>query len=221
MKRVLIPVILILAVFVSITAQAMDLPDPDKRTFDQAVKELNTPEKVDTWIRKNITYNVNRYAEMVNFSKEHKKKNHLEDGDFWKAIQYPSETYAKRSGVCFDIANFAVYCLRQAGYDAKLLAVHYGDYSYSGKRLECHTHAICVVPVEDGWCVVGATEKASILPLGEYRNLKQVLDGPCYGSYYKIKFIFNYYYKMEGQSAQEQYQEWSPKEFCKLYDLKK
>ena len=221
MKRVAAPIIFLLALLFSATALARDLPDPNKVPFDEAVEQLNTPQKVNSWIRKYMTYDTTRAKEVIELGKDAMKRGLKGDAlhDFkWKHIHFPSETYAKRGGVCFDIANFATYCLNQAGYDAMIVGYRFKRTAKTGAP----THAACVCQADDGWYVVANATSRGIDPLdGPYPKLANVFNHPLFGSSLGIKCVFNTYAKTEGQTVREQYHEWSMKDFCKLYDLEK
>jgi hypothetical protein len=221
MKRVTIPIVFLLVVVVSVTAIAMDLPDPAKVPFDQAVKELNTPQKVNAWIQKYMAYDYSLVKELIKLANDAMKRGIKERTDafndlIWNLVRYPSETYTKRGGVCCDIANFATHCLKQAGYDAMVVGCRL---KRSGKKTGGRSHAVCVLRLEDEWYVVANATPDRIYGLdGPYPKLRQLLRAAFWEQHYGIKYIFNIYTKTEGQTAREQYDEWSVKEFCNLYD---
>ena len=217
MKRVAIPIVFLLAVLLAVPAMANDLPDPDKVPFDQAVKELNTPQKVNAWIRKYTSYDVPRAKEIVKYARKIRKERNLGKGDdvdlIWEIIYTPSETYAKRGGVCFDIANFATYCLRRAGYDAMTVSIHF----WRIPKVGADCHAISVCHTEDGWYIVADATRFKMHNIdGPFSKLKSIFTK--WHRRHGVKYIFNSYTKMEGQTAREPYHQWSLKEFCKIYD---
>jgi hypothetical protein len=86
--------------------------------FEQTIALLTTPEKLDQWLADNFEYD----WELLRRNQSTKWKSFH---DFWlHGIQYPIDTYFRRSGVCNDAANFAGYALNKAGYKVKILTAY-------------------------------------------------------------------------------------------------
>lgn len=107
--------------------------------FETVTSQLNTPEKVDNWLRRNFRYD---YAKNALF-----RSRMFTRAECYQRVNSPMETFCKKEGVCIDAANFAAYCLKKAGYKvrAPLVKIH-------GKG-----HMVCAVKVEDGWWIAGNT----------------------------------------------------------------
>lgn len=71
----------------------------DATGFDETVKALDTPWKINCWLQANVKYVKDRV-------------------DYWNT---PLETYNARCGDCDDYARFAQHCLNRHGYNSFFL----------------------------------------------------------------------------------------------------
>jgi len=124
--------------------------------FEQATAQLNTPEKVDKWLRANFIYD-------VSILRLCRSRTYTRAQVYDQLMKTPMEVFFKKSGVCFDAANFAAYCLDKAGYKvrAPLVKSH-------GKG-----HSVCAVMVDGKWWKCGDTR--AFFPVGPYESYKKLL----------------------------------------------
>jgi hypothetical protein len=121
-----------------------------KAEFDEIVAtQLNTPKKVSKWLWYHFTY-------------DHDKNRRDRNG--FIAIYAPWETYQEKSGVCYDSANFAGYCLSKAGYKCEMVYAR----AFPGRS----GHVVCAFKENGSWWVVGDTRNFSVD--GPYRDFKEI-----------------------------------------------
>lgn len=88
---------------------------PVSSEFDSIICSLDTPEKLEEWMRANIVYREDEYFE----------------SDFTDV----RTTYMRGYGDCDDYAMFASYVLEQHGHETWIISI-YGENGYG--------HAICI-----------------------------------------------------------------------------
>jgi hypothetical protein len=99
-------------------------------SFDEAIKALNTPEKINAWMLRNLAW-VNRRS-----------------GRTWKR---PVEMYQQRQGCCVKWANLAAYLLDHNGYEVRVV---FGRYP-PGHPGPLSGHAVCAYKKDGKWYVAG------------------------------------------------------------------
>jgi hypothetical protein len=140
---------------------SLSLPDPRKVPFDGAVAQLNTPEKVNTWLVKYFKYD---YVKL---------KRNVKAGYF--EIDPPQKTYSTRKGVCRDAANFASYCLFKAGYEVSLLRVIFQRRTPSG----ANGHFICVYKNNGKWWIIADAAPYPVRHIqGPYDTIEKAAKSP-------------------------------------------
>jgi len=159
MKRVkLLSVLALVALLVVSCATLLNLQYSDEQIaeFEGVTAQLNTPEKVDGWLRNNFSYN---YDTLALFRSRRYTRAEL----YSQFVKTPIETFYKKEGVCIDASNFAAYCLKKAGYKVRApLVKTYGK-----------GHMICAVKVGDEWWIVGNTR--GFYPQGPWKTYKELL----------------------------------------------
>lgn len=124
--------------------------------FERVTTQLNTPEKVDWWLKTNFFYD----RDILRLCRSRMYTRAQVYDQFMKT---PMEVFFKKEGVCFDAANFAAYCLYKAGYKVRApLVKRYGK-----------GHSVCAVMVDSEWWKVGNTRSFS--PTGPYKSYKELL----------------------------------------------
>ena len=124
--------------------------------FEQVTTQLNTPKKVDNWLRNNFSYDYSKYALF-------RSRMYTRAELYSQLVNNPMETFYKNEGVCIDAANFAAYCLKKAGYKVKApLVKRYGK-----------GHMVCAVMVDGMWWSVGNTRYFE--PQGPFESYKDLL----------------------------------------------
>jgi len=159
MKKVrLLSVLALLGLLVVSCAALSSLQYSDEQIaeFDNVTAQLNTPEKVDRWLRDNFSYDYEKLALI-------RSRIHTRGQIHSQLAHTPIETFYKKEGVCIDAANFAAYCLKKAGYKVRAPLV-----KRHGKG-----HMVCAVKVEDEWLIVGNTRNFE--PQGPWTSYKELL----------------------------------------------
>jgi len=174
MRKLRVLTVLLVCLLAISLAHAGKLPNPKKVPFEEAVTMLNTPQLVQSWLYRYFRYDMKKLKRLVK-----KYKESCADEERWTAkeptmwvedLAYPSETYHRKKGVCFDAGNFAAYCLHKAGYDVVVLSVKYERYT---KGRAC-THTVCVFKSKKNgkWYIAGDTRQF------RRRTRKGEIDGP-------------------------------------------
>lgn len=120
--------------------------DPRWRDFQVVVERLNAPELIDYYERKRFRY--------------HYEPGH--GGDF-QEVKY---VFKHNKGHCLQISAFTVYCLRRAGYKAKIkIIVHPRYRSPMG-----NDHRVCLFELGERQYIMdnGRTYPFGIIPIDEY-----------------------------------------------------
>lgn len=147
-----------------------------KAEFNQAMAQLNTPEKVTEWLTENFTYD-REFLERVISTKYRSHE------DFWeKAIKLPIETYYDRKGICHDAANLAGYALSKAGYKVAIVT----SFFKISDRIGCMTHTVCAFQRDGKWWVCADTrarkskgEKGVRNVEGPFNTIKEIAVYIC------------------------------------------
>lgn len=143
-------------------------PNTKGLSFDEAVKVLNTPEKINAWMLRNLRW-------------------HL--GKRWHA---PRELYEEKLGNCICWANFAAYLLDRNGYEAEVV---FGFYSDPPSKIWWSDHAVGVYKKDGKWFVVGDSRgrmggSADFnISAGSFKNLEKVAEyavSPYELSHYEV-----------------------------------
>jgi len=107
MKRTKLLTALVLVSILVVSCASFKPTHKVKAEFDEIVAtQLNTPKKVNKWL-------------WYHFAYDHDKLRMAKSG--FISIYSPWKTYREKSGVCFDSANFAGYCLSKVGYECELV----------------------------------------------------------------------------------------------------
>jgi len=135
-----------------------------KTEFEKAIEQLNTPEKVNSWLNQNLVYDVEKFEA---------SKHAREKRDFWdRNLNWPIETYFKKKGVCHDSSNFACYVLKKHGYKVEIVTAYYG------LSTGANAHSVCAFQKDDKWWVCAdtriATRRGVRKIAGPFNNLKEV-----------------------------------------------
>lgn len=102
-------------------------PDTKGLTLEEAVSVLNTPEKINAWIDRNMTW--------------------YRSGSF----RIPEEIFESKRGSCIHYANVAAFLLDRNGYEVEVLYVRYMSVSTGG----ISAHAVCVYKKDGKWWTCG------------------------------------------------------------------
>ncbi len=160
MKKVKLLSVLVLGgllVMSCATTYTLVAPNTKGLSFDEAVKVLNTPEKINAWMVRNLAW-VNRRS-----------------GRTWKR---PVEMYQQRQGCCVEWANLAAYLLDYNGYEARVV---FGRYS-PGHPTPFSGHAVCAYKKDGKWYVAGDSRGRMSSPVnfgigaGPFKDLKRVAE---------------------------------------------
>ena len=137
-----------------------------KIEFEQAMAQLDTPEKANTWVAAHISYD-RRKLETNSTRQWHGFSQFYQSG-----INYPIQTYYDRSGVCNDFANIAGYALHKAGYTVKIVTA----FKYLGARGE-DVHTVCAFRDHEKWWVAGdSRNRYKFHVYGPFDSLQEVAD---------------------------------------------
>ena len=125
MKKIKFLSVLTLVGFLVISCATTTFIAPNTKGlgFEEAVKVLNTPEKVNAWLVQNMTW----YR-----------------SGLWRP---PKEVYESKSGSCIHWANLAAYLLDRNGYEAEVLFYRYKSVGVGG----ISGHALCVYKKDGKW----------------------------------------------------------------------
>jgi len=149
-------ILLIAALLLACTAISKFTPE-QRAEFEKAIAELNTPEKINVWLVKNFTYDLDLYFRETNLN--------VTEQSFWNDyIKWPIETYFNRKGVCHDAANLAGYALTKAGYEVKIVTAR-------NDLREIHT--VCAFRRDGKWWICGDTRFFLWIP-GPFNSIKEV-----------------------------------------------
>lgn len=108
-------------------------PDPYKNmSFDDLTNSLNTPDKIESWIKKNRPYVVGKNAGWGNIGSD-------------RAHSLAIALYDESGAVCGNFAGFFVYCMRKAGYECgglnylnmNNMIAHTGAYYIVDDKVKC------------------------------------------------------------------------------------
>ena len=166
-KPFILILLLILYGYVSISCSILSkYTAVQKSDFKQVMTQLDTPEKVTSWIAENITYDWGRMR--ANGTRQWSSFQ-----QWWLfGIKSPIQTYYDKSGVCCDFANLAGYALHKAGYKVKIVT----GKKYGGARgLDQHT--VCAFKNEGKWWITGDSRyryKWSVS--GPFNNIKEIAN---------------------------------------------
>ena len=151
------------------TAVAAKFTAEQKTEFEQAIVQLDTPEKVNAWLLENFTYDRDLFSKLVGLR--------MKKQDFWQYyIKYPIETFYDKKGVCHDAANLAGYALKKVGYNVEIVTARRITATKSGSMF----HTVCAVKRDGKWWVLGDTRgkggrvKEEIT--GPFENIKEVAE---------------------------------------------
>lgn len=136
-----------------------------KAEFEQAMAQLNTPEKVNEWLVKNFIFDRELYLK------------HMERPGPWLSKNYdllrlPIEIYYGKKGICHEAANFAGYALHKAGYEIKIVngRKNFPSKWYTGETF--WNRSVCAFKRDGKWWVCGW------LFLGSDRLVRNYIPGP-------------------------------------------
>lgn len=162
MKILKIGVILFLInMFLISIVSAAKFTSEQKAEFEQAVAQLDTPEKANEWLRENLAYDQELMDKLVS-------ARGIKEQDFYQNfIKWPIEIYFDRKGLCHDAANLAGYALKKAGYKIEIVTIQRITATKSGSRY----HTICAVKRDGKWWVLGDTR-------GKDGRAKKEVAGP-------------------------------------------
>jgi hypothetical protein len=210
MKRLNSGIALVLiALALLFAAQCTSLRNPKKVPFEEAVVQLNTAKKVNTWLVRYFKYDFERAIKLMEAYPPEPFKEEVELA-FWKGgLYYPSETYYKKKGVCFDAANFAAYCLHKAGYEVEVLSVKYKKRTAFGPT----SHTVCAYKDGEKWWVIADTSQGKELGIdpfidGPYQDLEGI--SKRLASKYGLNYYFLSRKKFEGQAQEPDIKKYYP-----------
>ena len=106
-------------------------PKTEGLSFYQAVKMLNTPEKVNNWTVRNLGWTGHRGRASA------------------------AEMFKKRRGNCFEWANFAAYILDFHGYETLVVFAEYA----AGRHPPFPGHALCAHQKDGKWYIAGDSRR--------------------------------------------------------------
>jgi len=150
MKRTKLLTALVLVSILVVSCASFKPTHKVKAEFDEIVAtQLNTPKKVNKWL-------------WYHFAYDHDKLRMAKSG--FISIYSPWKTYREKSGVCFDSANFAGYCLSKVGYECELVFAR----AFPGRP----GHVVCVFKENGDWWTIGDSRDFSIR--GPYKNFKEI-----------------------------------------------
>jgi hypothetical protein len=137
-----------------------------KAEFDKAIEQLNAPEKVNSWLLENLVYDTEKFEASKHVPPREKV-------DFWnKNLNWPIETYFKKTGVCHDASNFASYVLKKHRYEVEIVTAYYG------LGIGAAAHSVCAFRRDERWWVCAdtrtRTRKGVRKIAGPFNNLKDV-----------------------------------------------
>jgi len=157
-------ILLLLSTLLSACAPSLQYTKEQQAEFEQTIALLDTPEKVDKWLANNFRYD-------WGLVRRNQRTNWNSFYEFWvHGIQYPIDTYYRRSGVCNDAANFAGYTLNKAGYKVKILTA----YKEIPPRTPTDVHTVCAFRDKGKWWVCGDTRNHFGLGIGgPFTDLKE------------------------------------------------
>jgi len=139
------------------TTSSFVVPNTKGLSFDEAVKVLNTPEKINAWMLRNLAWKIRSRA--------------------WYS---PEQMYEKRIGSCIGWANLAAYLLDHNGYEVKVV---FGRYASPRLTMSTSGHAVCAYKKDGKWHVAGDSrgmmgfQHGSFgLGAGPFKDLKGVAE---------------------------------------------
>ncbi len=142
------------------------VPFQAARSYEEALQLWKTPEEVHGWIAANFSYDPSRAMLLSETQRTQKER---------FSIYRPSEFFDSKTGVCVDLARFAVETLRriQPGSSPKYLRIEFEPIRIEGNTLRFHW---LVSFRRDGKTYFFADSKRPVHIAGPYHDTRVFID---------------------------------------------
>ena len=204
MKKSRVLTVLLACLLMISLAHAGRLPNPKKVPFEEAVTMLNTPRLVQSWLYRYLRFDTKKLKMLwkkYGWAKTDEEWTSKEAVMWKEDINYPSETYYSKKGVCIDVGNFAAYCLHEAGHEVTVLS---SKYTSSKSKVGFNTHTVCAFKSKKNgkWYIAGDTRKIKkgTELRGPYSSLKEAAEELATEKGGKLIYYFLGRKKFEGDT---------------------